>query len=297
MPQSLDLTVMREIAPQAKVSPEARVGPFCVIGPEVTIGPGTVLGRRVTVTGRSTLGRDNLIDDGCVLGAVPQDLKYAGRPTLLMIGDRNRLGPNVTAHVGTEPGGYLTRIGNDNVIESGAHVAHDCYVDERTRLAAGVLLGGHIRVETGAVIEELSGIHHFATVGRYSWTGSRTAVRRDVPPFTRFAAADISSSGTVLGVHEAGLAAAGLSPQERLAVRQAVQHLFHDEQALIVKVHEMLEDGNLFPAVRELCLYCLRTLAGRFGRHRETLRGKVPPEARQYLPPDVLAALEKERRG
>ena len=215
MPQSLDLTVMREIAPQAKVSPEARVGPFCVIGPEVTIGPGTVLGRRVTVTGRSTLGRDNLIDDGCVLGAAPQDLKYAGRPTLLMIGDRNRLGPNVTAHVGTEPGGYLTRIGNDNVIDSGAHVAHDCYVDDRTRLA----------------------------------------------------------------------------------VRQAVQHLFHDEQALIVKVHEMLEDGNLFPAVRELCLYCLRTLAGRFGRHRETLRGKVPPEARQYLPPDVLAALEKERRG
>ncbi|KKM91669.1 hypothetical protein LCGC14_1226270, partial [marine sediment metagenome] len=123
-----ELTVTREIADSASVSAKASIGPFCVIGPGVVIGDGTILGRRVAVLGRTTIGRDNVIADGCVVGAPPQDLKFQGRSTYLVVGDRNRFGVNVTAHVGTEAGGFLTRIGSDCRLDAGAHVAHDCYV-------------------------------------------------------------------------------------------------------------------------------------------------------------------------
>ena len=293
-----DLTVLREIADSARVHPDARIGAFCTIGPEAVIGAGSVLGSRVTVVGRTTLGEGNHIGDGSVLGSVPQDLKYGGRPTYLIVGDRNRLGPKVTAHVGTESGGHLTRIGDDNLLEAGVHVAHDCYVDDRTHLGAGVLLAGHIRVEDGAVVEEKVGVHHFTTVGRFSRVKARTPIRRDVPPFTIFGSTGYyDTPAAVEGVHEHGLGEAGLSEPERAELRRAVAHLFEDEQALSVKVGAILARGDLVEAVRELCEFCQRSLEGHFGRFRERFRGQMPPEARRYLPPQVLAELGRSEGG
>lgn len=280
----MELTVISEIADGADIAPDVRIGPCCVIGHEVVIGSGTVLGRRVTVAGRTTIGADNVIRDGCVLGVVPQDLKYHGRATYLLIGDRNRFGPNVTAHVGTEAGGNLTRIGSDNVLEAGAHVAHDCYIDDRTHIGPAVLLAGHIRVETGAVIEEMVGMHHFTTIGRFSRVGPRTPVTRDVPPFTFFTSAGYyTSPPAVRGLHEQGLQAAGLSQSEADALREAFNFLFEDKRGLIVKVRELLEQPDLAAPVRLLCESCMRSLTGRFGRHRERYRGKTPPEAEEFL--------------
>ena len=293
MPEPPELTVTREIAPGAKVSPRATIGPFTVIGPEVRIGPGTVVGRRVTILGRTTIGRDNRIDDGCVLGAVPQDLKYAGQPTYLIIGDRNRLDVNVTVHAGTELGGYLTRIGNDNVLAAAVHVAHDCYLDDRTYLGPCVCLAGHVRVETGAVVGEYTGAHHFTTIGRFSHVASRTPVRRDVPPFTVFGSLGCyTAPPAVRGVNEAGLAAAGLAEADRRALRDCIRHLLQDEQALAVKVRQHLQRPDLPEPVRVLCEFCRRSLEGKFGRRREAYRGQMPPEAREYLPPEALAAIE-----
>ncbi len=281
---SSHLTVIREIADGAEIAPDVRIGPCCVIGPDVVIGSETELGCRVTVTGRTRIGGDNLIQDGCVLGAVPQDLKYQGRPTYLVIGDRNRLGPKVTAHVGTEAGGSLTRIGNDNVLDVGAHVAHDCYVDDQTYIGPAVLLAGHIRVQTGAVLDEMVGVHHFTTIGRFSRVGPRTPVVRDVPPFTFFSSAGYyTSPSSIRGVHEQGLSTAGIPPTQVDALRRAVGYLFEHEDALAVKVARMLEKTDLPEAVRILCEFCLQSLAGRFGRHREAFRGKVPPEAQEFF--------------
>ena len=280
----MELTVISEIADEAKIAPDVRIGPCCVIGPEVVIGPGTVLGRRITVTGRTTIGADNVIQDGCVLGVVPQDLKYQGRPTYLVIGDRNRFGPNVTAHVGTEAGGSLTRIGNDNALEAGAHVAHDCYIDDRTHIGPAVLLAGHIRVETGAVIEEMVGAHHFTTIGRFSRVGARTPVTHDVPPFVFFTSDGYyTSPPAVKGIHEQGLAAADLSQPEAEALREAFRRLFEDKRGLIVKVREMLGQAGQTEPVRILCESCMRSLTGHFGRHRERYRGKTPPEAQEFF--------------
>ena len=281
-----DVSVLREIDPAARIAPDALVGAYCVVGPDVTIGPGSVLSQRVTIVGHTSIGSGNLISEGCVLGAAPQDLKYAGGATLLIVGHRNRFGREVTAHIGTEAGGYVTRIGNDNLILDGSHVAHDCYVDDRVRLARSVLLAGHAHVQTGAVIEELCGLHHFVTVGRFSRVGPHTPVRRDVPPFTDFGGPDEDRTAppAVRGTHEAGIAAADLKPDEERELRFALRELFDDESALQTKIEQLTNMGVEGEAAR-LCEFCNRSLMGPYGRYRELFRGKVPPEAKEYLPP------------
>jgi acyl-ACP--UDP-N-acetylglucosamine O-acyltransferase len=288
------VTVVREIAPGARVDPDARVGPFCTIGPNVTIGPRTVLASHVTVVGHTIIGADNLIQSGCVLGQFPQDLKYRFEPTYLILGDRNVLGPRVTAHVGTEDGGYLTRIGHDNRLEEGAHVAHDCYIDDGTRLETKVLLAGHIRVENGVVIEEMAGVHHFSTIGLRARVGARTPVRRDVPPFTRFTSGGYyATAPAVVGTNEEDWPAELPDPYaDRL--RRAIERLFSDERALALKVEEMMTEAELPEPVRYLCHFCLRSLEGKFGRYRERYRGAMPPEARMHLPPEALRRIDAE---
>lgn len=289
-----DIAVLREIAPGAQVAPDAAVGPFCVVGPHVRIGAGTRLESRVTVIGHTTIGRDNVVGAGTVLGAPPQDLKYHGRPTYLIVGDRNRFAANVTAHVGTEVGGYLTVIGHDNVLMPGAHVAHDCYVDDRVCLGPGVLLAGHIRVMTGAVIEEMVGVTHFTTIGRYSRVGARTPVTRDVPPFAFFTSMGYyACPPAVTGPNEPGIRAA-LPPDQVEPVARAVRRLFQDDQALSVKVDQMLAEPDLSAPLRELAEFCRRSLDGTYGRFREAYRGKLPPEAAAYLPPELRAELARK---
>ena len=292
MVSDAEVIVVREIADGARVHSTATIGPFCTIGPEVFIGPGTVLARRVTVDGRTTIGADNIIGDGSAIGMAPQDLKFYGRETYLIIGDRNRFGPNVTAHIGTELGGYLTRIGDDNVLDASVHIAHDCYVDDRTHLEAGVLLAGHVRVETGAVIGELTGADAFTTIGRFSRVAPRTPLRRDVPAFSFFSSRGYyTAPGKVLGVNEEGLQRAGLTEAEKEDVRQAAQRLFGDDRALLTKLDQLTARKDLSRPVGELCASCRKSFHGRFGRRREVFRGKLPPEARQFLPADVLASI------
>lgn len=286
--------VLREIDPSARISPDARIGPYCVIGPGVTIGPHTVLGSRVTVIGCTTVGSGNEIDEGTILGSAPQDLKYAGGTTLLVIGHRNRIGRMVTAHIGTESGGFVTRIGNDNYLMDGCHVAHDCYIDDNTCIGRSCQLAGHIKVERGAVIGHLVGVHHFVTIGRYARIGPRTPVRRDVPPYTDYYSPeyDWSVPPAVRGVHEEGIKAARLAPDEQRELRRALAELFSDEAALQTKIEQLVNMGAE-GEVAELCRFIQRSLQGLYGRYRETHRGKAPPEADAYLTPELRSLIRR----
>lgn len=279
-----ELRVLREIAPSATIVPGARIGPFCTIGPHVTIGAGTVCRRRVCISGHTTIGADNEIAEGCVLGMLPQDLKYHGEASLLLVGDRNRLGRNVTVHVGTEAGGWLTRVGNDNVLCDEAHVAHDCYVDDQTYLGRGVLLAGHVRVNVGAVMEDQSAAHHFTTIGKYARVRARTPVRHDVPPYTDFYSLNPASAAPgVRGIHKDGILRARLPKEEEAELRYALRELFADETALQTKI-EQLRNLGVEGEAEALCTFCQRSLQGPYGRHREVLRGQCPPES--YPPTD-----------
>jgi len=291
------VTVTREIAPAARVSPEAQIGPFCVVGPDVTIGPGTVLLRRTCVVGHTAIGSNNVIGEGCVLGSTPQDLKYKGHQTFLLIGHRNRFGRAVTANIGTESGGFVTRIGDGNTFADRAHIAHDCYVDNDTRIGQSVLLAGHIRVHDGAVIEDMVGVQHFVTIGRHARVGSGTPARRDVPPFTSFYSENYDWSGppAVRGVHEEGIAAANLDADEEKELRRALHELFDDETALQTKIEQLVNMG-VEGEVAELCHFVQCSLQGVFGRHRELNRGKVPSEAETYLPPELKVVVRESLR-
>ena len=284
-----DVTVVREIAPGAQIAPDAVIGPFCSIGPHVRIGARSVLRRRVTVVGHTTVGVDNVFDEGCVLGADPQDLKFKGTATQLIIGDGNRFARNVTAHIGTELGGGFTSIGSGITLMDGCHVAHDCYVDDHARLGRKVLLAGHIHVQKGAVIEDLAGAHHFTTIGKYARVGPRTPVRRDVPPYTNFYSDEYDVvPPAVRGIHEQGIRAAGLSPVEERELRRALTELFEDEAALATKIEQLVNLG-VEGEVAALCGFCQRSLQGVYGRYREFFRNETPPEA--------LSLLEKLKRS
>jgi UDP-N-acetylglucosamine acyltransferase len=292
----VEVQTIREIHSSARIASDAKIGPYSVIGPDVIIGPGTVLGRSVTVTGHTTIGSGNIIGDGCVLGCTPQDMKYRGASTMLVIGHKNQIGPLVTIHIGTELGGYVTRIGNDNVLMGGCHIAHDCFVDNHTHIGRCVQLAGHILVQDGAVLEDMSGAHHFVTIGRYARIGPRTPVRRDVPPFTNFFSEDYGwTPPSVRGIHTAGIKAANLTREEQAELKRALSELFEDETALQTKI-ETLENMGVEGEAKALCEFCQLSLQGKFGRNRESYRGELPPEAIEVLPPEQLAEIQRSTK-
>lgn len=140
------------IHPSVVLAEGVEIGPYCVIGAGVSIGRGTVLHNHVTVLGPATIGEDNVVYPYAVLGAEPQDLKYAGHDTSLTIGHRNKIREHVTIHRGTEFGGGFTRIGSDCLIMVGVHIAHDCQIEDEVVIANNSMLGGHCLIEQGATI-------------------------------------------------------------------------------------------------------------------------------------------------
>lgn len=173
----------------AIVHPTARLGAECYIGPFSTVGPETVLGDRVrleshvVIGGRTSIGDDTHVYPFVSIGLAPQDLKYAGEPSLTEIGERNRIREFVTIHRGTEGGGGLTRIGDDNLLMAQAHVAHDCLLGSGIIMANAATLGGHVEVQDGASIGAYSGVHQFCRVGYQAFVGGYSVVVKDAPPF------------------------------------------------------------------------------------------------------------------
>jgi len=171
----------------AKLGVDVKVGPYCVVGAEVYMGDGCELMSHVVVTGHTTLGDHNRIFPFSAIGQIPQDLKYHGEASEVIIGDNNQIRENVTINAGTEGGGMLTRIGNNNLIMAYAHIAHDCVLGNDIVLANCATLAGHVEVDDRAIIGGLSAIQQFVRIGRLSMIGGMSGVTKDVAPFTLLA--------------------------------------------------------------------------------------------------------------
>jgi UDP-N-acetylglucosamine acyltransferase len=167
----------------AELADGVEIGPYSVVGARVRIGAGTIVGPHVVIEGRTLIGEANRIFQFASVGAMPQDLKYAGEDSELVIGDRNRIREFSTLHPGTTGGGMLTRVGDDNLLMNYAHIAHDCIVGNHNVIANGVQLGGHVQVHDHAVLGALSGIHQFVRIGESAIVGAGSMVSQDVPPF------------------------------------------------------------------------------------------------------------------
>ncbi|MDG1404989.1 MAG: acyl-[acyl-carrier-protein]--UDP-N-acetylglucosamine O-acyltransferase, partial [Planctomycetota bacterium] len=140
------------VSPGAELDSNVTVGPFCYVGSNVRIGAGTILGPHVTIQGRTTIGENNHFVGQCAVGGLPQDLKYAGEESALIIGDENIVREFVTINIGTAAGSWITSMGNKNLIMACAHVAHDCVIEDNVILGNNVLLAGHVRVESNAIV-------------------------------------------------------------------------------------------------------------------------------------------------
>src|ERR1700692_1837737 len=159
------------IDPSARIAETAEIGPYCIIGAGVEIAAGTRLMANVYVDGGASIGEDNIFYPYSTVGVAPQDLKYKGEASETRIGHRNKIREFVTIHRGTEGGGMVTRIGDDNLLMAYVHVAHDVQVGNHTALGHGATLGGHVTVGDYANVGAFSGVHQFCRVGRNAIVG------------------------------------------------------------------------------------------------------------------------------
>lgn len=206
----------------ARVDASVTIGPYAVIGPHVSIGAGTTVGPHCVIEGRTTIGRDNRIFQFASLGAAPQDKKYAGEPTELVIGDRNTIREFCTFNSGTAQDRGVTMIGSDNWIMAYVHIAHDCVVGNQTVLANNATLAGHVSVGDQAIIGGLTGIHQFTKVGAHVMAGFASHISQDVPPFMMVDGNPLA----VRGLNQEGLRRRGFSPQRVAAIKQAHRLLY-----------------------------------------------------------------------
>jgi UDP-N-acetylglucosamine acyltransferase len=171
------------VSPGAQLGVGVNVGPFCVVGPHVRVGDGTRLHSHVVLEGHTTLGARNEIFPFASVGHAPQDLKYKGEPTTLVIGDENRIREGATLQPGTVQDKGTTLVGSRNLFMAYVHVAHDCVIGDECIFANATQLAGHVIVENRAVLGSMSAVHQFCRVGELSMSGANAMVAADLPPF------------------------------------------------------------------------------------------------------------------
>ncbi|BAZ43677.1 acyl-[acyl-carrier-protein]--UDP-N-acetylglucosamine O-acyltransferase [Chondrocystis sp. NIES-4102] len=170
------------ISKHAQLHPTVKVEPYAVIGSQVTIGANTVVGSHAIIEGLTEIGADNSIFPGAVIGLEPQDLKYKGANSKVIIGDRNRIREYVTINRATEEGS-ATQLGNDNLLMAYTHVGHNCIIGNQVIIANNVAIAGHVHIESMAVISGVLGIHQFVHIGSMAMIGGMSRISRDVPPY------------------------------------------------------------------------------------------------------------------
>ncbi|MFH0983439.1 MAG: acyl-ACP--UDP-N-acetylglucosamine O-acyltransferase [Planctomycetota bacterium] len=265
---------------RARIGHAVKIGAYSCIGPHVQIGDACHLYNHVTIDGWTTLGAGCKVFPGAVLGLPPQDLKYRGGEVRLEMGERNTFREMVTVHPGTENGGGVTRIGNDNHFLIGTHVAHDCKVGNHCIVANYVQFGGHVVVEDYVTFGGQSGVHHFVTIGRHAMVGGLTRVATDVPPFMVFVGA--RTHARVRMVNGVGLQRRGFTHEEIAALKAAYMTLFSRKarisgRSLLENLEMLLAQSAPDPNVEYLCRFLIRSFAhGRNGRYLESLRNNRP---------------------
>ncbi len=210
------------IDPAARIGANVSIGAYSVIGGGVEIGEGTTIGPHVVIEGTTRIGRDNRIFQFASVGAIPQDKKFGGEDSELVIGDRNVIREFVTLNRGTADGGGATRIGNDNWIMAYAHVAHDCTVGNNTVFSNNATLAGHVTVGDYAILSGFAGIHQFCRIGAHAFVGMGCLVNGDVPPFVMVA----SDYGRPRGINSEGLKRRGFDADRIAAIKRAYRTLY-----------------------------------------------------------------------
>ncbi|MEM6478183.1 MAG: acyl-ACP--UDP-N-acetylglucosamine O-acyltransferase [Pseudomonadota bacterium] len=222
----------------ARIDPTAKVGPFCIIGGDVTLNAGVELKSHVVVQGQTTLGEETIVFPFSVLGEIPQDLKFKGEKTQLIIGKRNRIREHVTMNTGTEGGGGVTRVGDDGLYMAGCHIAHDAQLGDRLIIVNGAAVAGHCVLEDDVIVGGLCGIHQWVRIGRGAIIGALSMVTADVMPHALVQGA----RGELDGLNLVGLKRRGVARSDITALRAAFQMLKQGDGAFIDRAKRLADE-------------------------------------------------------
>lgn len=232
------------IDPSARIHETVQIGPYAIIEGPVVIGEGTVVKAHASVAGPTTIGARNTIGSFTSIGAPPQDINYKGEPTELIIGDDNQIREYVSIHRGTVAGHGKTVVGNNNMIMSYCHIAHDCVIGDKVIMANVATLGGHVEVGNNVNLGGLVAVHQFCRIGNFSYVGGLSGIGLDVPPF-------VIISGTrnrmrITGINKIGMRRNGLSRESINKLEEAFKIIFRSPQLLLkdalAKVQEEIPD-------------------------------------------------------
>lgn len=259
------------VDPNAQIDPTAEIGPFASIGPNVTIGARTQVMSHAFLEGHTTIGEDNKIYPGAVIGTPPQHLGWAGAPTYTVIGDRNTFREYVTIH-GSYVQGGRTLIGNDNYLMANAHVGHDSVVGHNVTIANASMLGGHVEVQDRCFISGLVGVHQFCRVGRLVMIAGVARITRDVPPYMM-----AYGDSEVIGINLVGLRRAGISAASQAEIKKAYRVLY-DERRSLPAALKILKAVPRSPEVQHLIAFLESSKRGICGGLRSSRKGEAPPE-------------------
>ena len=241
-----------QTAAQARVHPTAVVddaavlgdgvvvGPYSIVGPGVRIGAGTTLASHVVVERDTSIGEGCRISHGAVLGTDPQDLKYAGEPTRLEVGDRTVIREYATLNRGTSALGY-TRVGSDCMLMSYVHVAHDCVLGDHVILSNAVNMAGHVAIGDWAIVGGMTPIHQFVRIGPHAFIGGQSRISKDIPPFVKAAGIPVE----LYGLNSVGLQRRGFSEEVRRELKRAYRLFFastHNTTQALARAREELRD-------------------------------------------------------
>jgi UDP-N-acetylglucosamine acyltransferase len=243
------------------------VGPYSLIQGRVVIGDETVIGSHVVIKDATTIGARCRIFQFAVLGEIPQDLKFKGEESQLIIGDDNTIREFATMHRGTEGGGGVTRVGSRNLFMAYTHVAHDCQVGNGVIMSNAATLGGHITVEDFAIIGGLSAVHQFCRVGRHAFIGGCSAVHRDVPPY----AMAVGNRAKLVGLNLVGLKRLGFTDATLQSLKRAFELLFLSDLNQKEAMERIRQEYPEVPEIQHL-LQFLET----------SERGLLPADVREH---------------
>ncbi len=231
------------VSEQAQLGEDVSIGPYCVVDKDVCIGDDSKLISHVVISGQTTLGKKNRIFPFASIGHEPQDLKYHGEASQVVIGDDNTIRENVTINPGTEGGGMLTQLGNNNLLMAYSHVAHDCVLGSDIVMANCATLAGHVSVDDGAIIGGMSAIHQFLRIGRYAMIGGMSGIVKDVPPFC------LTAGGYrpgLAGLNLVGLKRQGLGLERIRLLKEVYRILLQSNDSLDQRLAEanVLAEGD-----------------------------------------------------
>ncbi|MDM7930802.1 acyl-ACP--UDP-N-acetylglucosamine O-acyltransferase [Tabrizicola sp.] len=240
------------VEPGAVIGEGCEVGPFCLIGAEVTLHARVTVKSHAVLTGWTEVGEDSVIFPFATVGEVPQDLKYVGEHTRLIIGKRVRIREGATLNPGTEGGGGVTRVGDDVLIMTGAHVGHDAQIGDRVILVNHVAIAGHCVLGDDVIVGGLSGVHQWVRIGQGAIIGAVTMVTNDVIPYGLVQA----PRGELDGLNLVGLKRRGVDRAEITALRAAYQTLAQEEGSFLDRARKLAEESDS-PLVREIADFIL----------------------------------------